>query len=155
MYCSVKCEVGIVVTVDSKFKNSVSKNWKKTDPRTGSYYSTTTLNLLVSLECSHNFFQINSPKYADMKETGTKIGKMNFHNSCSNIITLWKVIRFIPKNDLNIFTDHGKYIVTKKNEMATENIIRLWSLDLTDTFLLFRVNIEITSSDTGMSMFRR
>lgn len=88
MYCSVKCEVGIVVTVDSKFKNSVSKNWKKTDPRIGSYYSTTTLNILVSLECSHNFFQINNPKYADTKETGTKIGKMNFHNSCSNIITL-------------------------------------------------------------------
>lgn len=144
----------MVVTIDSKFKNNISENWKKTDS-TESYYSTTNLNILVSLVCSHNFFQINNPKYADTKETGTKIGKMNFHNSCSNISTLWKVIRFIPKNDLNIFTDHGKYIVTKKNEMATENIIRVWSLELTNTFLLFRVNIERTSSDTGMSMFRR
>src|SRR3990170_851303 len=71
-------------------------------------YSTTTLNILDNLERSYNFFQINSPKNADMNDTGIKIGTMNFHKSCSNINTLSKVTRSIPKNDLNIFTDHGK-----------------------------------------------
>lgn len=97
-------------------------------------YSTTTLNILDNLKLSYNFFQISSPKNADMNETGIRTGTMNFHKSCSNINTLSKVTRSIPKNDLNIFTDHGKYNVTKKNDMATEKIMRLWSLlDLTDT----------------------
>jgi hypothetical protein len=93
--------------------------------RIWSDYLTTTLNILISLECSYILVQINSPKYADTKETGIKIGTMNFHKSCSNINTLSKVIRSIPKNDLNILTDHGKYIVTKKNEIATEKMMRL------------------------------
>ena len=71
-------------------------------------YSTTTLNILDNLERSYNFFQSNNPKNADMNETGIKIGIMNVHKSCSNINTLSKVTRSIPKNDLNIFTDHGK-----------------------------------------------
>ena len=77
-------------------------------PRMYGNYSATTLNTLDNLERSNNFFQINSPKNADMKETGNKIGTMNFHKSCSNINTLSKVTRSIPKNDLNILTDHGK-----------------------------------------------
>lgn len=84
------------------------KGFEGLKPRIYGNYSTTTLNILDNLERSYNFFQINSPKNADMNETGIKIGTMNFHKSCSNINTLSKVTRSIPKNDLNIFTDHGK-----------------------------------------------
>lgn len=133
----------------------VSKTAEETSPKIWSNYSTTTLNMLVNLECSHNFFQINNPKYADMMETGIKIGTMNFHKSCSKINTLSKVIRSIPKNDLNIFTDHGKYIVTKKNEMAIENMVRLRSSSFAEIFLFFCINIEITSNVIGTSMLRR
>lgn len=84
------------------------KGFEALKPRIYGNYSTTTLNILDNLERSYNFFQINSPKNADMNEIGIKIGTMNFHKSCSNINTLSKVTRSIPKNDLNIFTDHGK-----------------------------------------------
>lgn len=69
---------------------------------------TATLNISVNLEYPQDFFQIKIPTNAEMNETGIKTGKMNFHKSCSNISTLSKVIRSIPKKDLNIFTDHGK-----------------------------------------------
>lgn len=84
------------------------KGFEALKPRIYGNYSTTTLNILDNLERSYNFFQINSPKNADMNETGIKIGTRNFHKSCSNINTLSKVTRSIPKNDLNVFTDHGK-----------------------------------------------
>jgi hypothetical protein len=48
------------------------------------------------------------PMYAETSDTGINIGKINFHKSCSNMITLSNVIRSIPKKALNIFTDHGK-----------------------------------------------
>lgn len=71
-------------------------------------YLTTILNIFVNLGYPYSFFQINMPMYAEISDTGINIGKINFHKSCSNIITLSNVIRSIPKKALNIFTDHGK-----------------------------------------------